>query len=156
MLKPVVHVASCPRPDCCRPRLLPEPHGHRCRGSRPSPASRRSEAETVSAAVAPSGSALLDNPAVDLVSLEGCALHCQAGNGRRLASGWISALLALEISAAWRPAEDNRGSSRPDSALGAGELRLGRSENPWRIAEARLCDLREDRRALLAAHSAPG
>src|SRR5215472_457187 len=116
MLKRVVHAANCPRPDCCRPRLLPEPHGYRCRGPRPSPASGRSEAETVSAAVAPSGSALLDNPAVDLVSLERCALHCQTGNGRRLASGWISALVALEISAAWRPAQDHRGSSRPDSA----------------------------------------
>src|SRR5215471_20506855 len=101
MLKRVVHAASCTRLDCCRPCLLPEPCGHRYRCPRPSPASGRSEAETVSAAVAPSGSALLDNPAVDLASLEGCALHCQTGNGRRLASGWISALLALEISAAW-------------------------------------------------------
>ena len=33
---------------------------------------------------------------------------------------------------------------------------LGRAENPWRIAEARLRALREDRRALLAADSAPG
>src|SRR5215467_5965686 len=132
MLERMVHAASCPRPDCCRPRLLPESCGHRCRGPRPSPASGRSEAETVSAAVAPSGSTLLDSPAGDLISLEGCALHCQAGNGRRLASGWISALLALEVSAAWRPDEDRRGSSRPDSAPGAGELRLGRAENPWR------------------------
>jgi hypothetical protein len=86
---------------------------------------------------------ILDGPAGDLVSLEGCALHGQAGNGRWLASGWISALLALEISAAWRPAEDQRGGSRPDSAAGAGELRLGRPENPGRIAEARLRALRE-------------
>src|SRR5215467_9787328 len=37
------------------------------------------------------------------------------------------------------------------SAPGPGELRLGRAENPWRIAEARLRALREHRRALLAA-----
>jgi hypothetical protein len=43
------------------------------------------------AAVSPCRSAILDGLAGDLVSLEGCALRCQAGNGRRLASGWISA-----------------------------------------------------------------
>jgi len=75
--------------------------------------------------MAPSGSAILDGPAGDLVSLEGCALSRQAGNGRRLASGWFPAVLASEISGAWRPAEDHSRNSRADSALGAGELRLG-------------------------------
>jgi hypothetical protein len=35
-----------------------------------------------------------------------------------LASCWFPLVLALEISAAWRPAEDHGGNSRPDSALG--------------------------------------
>ena len=37
-VKTVVRAVICPRPDCRRPRLLPEPHGHRCRSPRPSPA----------------------------------------------------------------------------------------------------------------------
>src|SRR6516162_2152565 len=106
--------------------------------------------------MAPSGSAILDGPAGDLVSLEGCALSRQAGNGRRLASGWFPAVLALALETAWLPAEDHSRNSRADSALGAGELRLGRAENPRRIAEARLRALREDRRALLAADPSPG
>lgn len=43
-----------------------------------------------------------------------------------------------------------------DTALGAGELRLGRAEDPWRVAEARLRALRKDRRALFAEPPAPG
>jgi putative transposase len=45
--------------------------------------------------------ALLDGPAGDLVSLEGCAGNRAARNDRRLASSWFPAVLALEISAAW-------------------------------------------------------
>src|SRR6516225_6732744 len=106
--------------------------------------------------MAPSGSAILDGPAGDLVSLEGCALSRQAGNGRRLASGWFPAVLASEISGAWRPAEDHSRNSRADSALGAGELSLGRAQDPRRVAEARLGALREDRGALFAGPPSPG
>jgi hypothetical protein len=98
----------------------------------------------------PFRSPVLDGLADDLVSLEGCAGHGQAGNGRRLASGWFPFVLVLEIWAAWRPAEDHSRNSRADSALGAGELRLGRAEDPRRVAEARLGALREDRGALFA------
>ena len=73
-----------------------------------------------------------------------------------LASGWFPAVLALEISAVWRPAEDHGGNSRSDSTSGAGELRLGRAEDPLRVAEARLRALREDRRALFAGPPSPG
>src|SRR5262245_49179106 len=40
--------------------------------------------------------------------------------------------------------------------LGTRELRLGRAEDPRRVAEARLHAFRKDRRTLFAAHPAPG
>src|SRR5215472_17408057 len=89
-------------------------------------------------------------------SLEGCVGNRPARNGRRLASSWFPAVLALEIPAAWRPAEDHGGNSRSDSVSGAGELWLGRAEDPRRVAEARLRALREDCRALFAEDPAPG
>jgi hypothetical protein len=88
------------------------------------------KAETAQTSVVPSGSPVLDALAGDLVSLEGCAGHRQARNGRGLASGWFPLVLALEIAGAWRSTEDHGGNSRPDSAHGAGELRLGRAEDP--------------------------
>src|SRR5215472_8564801 len=106
MLKRVIRAAICPRPDCRRPRLFPEPHWRRCRNPRPSTTSGCPEAEAAQAAVAPFGSALLDGLAGDLVSLEGCTRNRQSRNGRRLASSWFPAVLALEIPAAWRPADD--------------------------------------------------
>ena len=101
--------------------------------------------------IEPSGSAVLDAPANDLVSLARCAGDRQTRNGRGLASGRLPPVLALEIAAAWRSAEDHAGTSRVDSPLGPGEHRLGRAEDPRRIAEARLCAVRANRRALFAA-----
>src|SRR5215472_3228734 len=125
MLKRVIGAAIHPLPNGRCPRLLPEPYRHGCRGPRSSPASGRPEAETAQTAVAPSGSAILDVLTSDLVFLEGCAGNRQARNGRGLASGWFPFVWALEISAAWRSAEDRGGNSRADTALGEGELRLG-------------------------------
>src|SRR5215469_2910653 len=128
MLKRVICAGIHPLPNCCRPRLLPEPHRHGCRSPRASPASCHPEAETAQAAVAPSGSAILDALTGDLVSLEGCAGTRPARNGRESASGRLPFVLALEISAARRSAEDHGGNPRADTALSAGKFRLGRAE----------------------------
>src|SRR5215472_15375256 len=112
MLKRVIGAAIHPLPNGRCPRLLPEPYRHGCRSPRSSPASGRPEAETAQAAVAPSGSAILDVLTGGLVSLEGCAGNRPARNGRGLVSGWVSFVLVLEISAAWRSAADHWGSSR--------------------------------------------
>ena len=53
----------------------------------------------------PFRSPVLDCLAGELVSLDGCAGHGQAVNCRGLASHWFPLVLALEISAGWRPAE---------------------------------------------------
>jgi hypothetical protein len=99
----------------------------------------------------PLDQAVLDGPAHEVVSLAGCLSDRNTGNGGGLASGRLSPVLALEIAAAWWPAEDLAGSSRVDSPLGPGECRLGRAEDPRRIAEARLCAVRANRRTVSIA-----
>ena len=110
--------------------LLPQPYGYCSRNRRAAPTSRRPEKEAATTSIKPSGSAVLDGPAHDVVSLAGCLSDRQIRNGGGLASGRLPPVLALEIAAAWRPAEDLAGSSRVDSPLGPGECRLGRAEDP--------------------------
>src|SRR5689334_25033091 len=82
-----------------------------CRSHRTPPPDRRPEEETAATAFAPSRSALLDGPAHNVVPLARRAGDRKARNGSRLASGRLPTVLALEIAAGWRPAEDHPRSS---------------------------------------------
>src|SRR4051812_13280549 len=67
--------------------LLPKPYGYCSRNPRATPTSCRPEKEAASTSIKPSGSAVLDGPAHDVVSLAGCLSDRQTRSGGGLASG---------------------------------------------------------------------
>src|SRR4030095_5798447 len=84
------------------------------------------------------GPVVLDHPVPLLVPLEGRSHHRHARHRNRLAPRWIPPLLALAIPPARRPANNYRRNPQSDSKHGLREPRLGSSQDPWRVAEARL------------------
>src|SRR3954451_10156468 len=100
--------SSSPIPDRRGSWLLPKPYGNCSRSPGAPPTNRRPEKEAATTPIKPSGSAVLDGPAHHLVSLARCVGDCQTRNDGGLASGRLPPVLALEIPAARRSAEDHQ------------------------------------------------
>src|SRR3954453_3796820 len=105
--------SSSPIPDRRGSWLLPKPYGNCSRSPGAPPTNGRPEKEAATTPIKPSGSAVLDGPAHPLVSLARCVGDCQTRNGGGLASGRLPPVLALEIPAARRSAEDHARTSCP-------------------------------------------
>ena len=76
-----------------------------------------------------SGPTVLDDLPRRLVSLGGCPRHRETRDCDRLASRWLSPLLALAVQATRRQAENHRRNSSSDPTLGGPESGVGSAED---------------------------
>src|SRR5215472_8621681 len=155
MLQPSVHARTRPLNPLRHAGLLPGSRRRRARSPRPAAAIGSAEAQATAASSERPGPTLLDYPVALLAPLDGCPRDCQIQDRRRLASGWFPAVLALEISATWRPAEDHRGDSSLDPPDGGRECRMGCTQDSRRTLEIGSCRLRANRGSIPAANPPP-
>jgi hypothetical protein len=122
----------------CRPTFLLSDPGRSAIGDPRSPPPDQCAAEVAAWACSPedSGPSPLDVAYAPLARLALCPRHRQAGDGDRLASQGIPAVLDLEEPprAAWKTGVGER-DSRAHSQDESGEPTLGSTSNPWGTAQ---------------------
>jgi len=155
VLQTGIHVRIHPRSlDFC-PSFLPQSEWNRPRDPRLAAADRRAQEETAASTLESVRPTILDYPALRLVPVGRSLSSGQTRDSRRLASGWLSALLEVAIASTCWPTENycrNSGTHPPPSRR---ECNRGSTQDPWRTPETRLRDLRVNRRSVSATCLSP-
>ena len=130
-------------PVCCVVRLVSEPCSAPTGDSCASPSNRRAPALRQASEVDNNGPTTLGVALFRLARLEIRGVHHESLHCYRMASQGVSPVLEVE-NTAWqaRTTDNTEGNSRADSHHESRKPDLGRSENPWRTAQTRNRDRR--------------